>query len=59
MWGKLVKRKDDEEEAIRKRLEIYHKETEPILDYYKGKVVRINGEQAIDKVAEDILKELK
>lgn len=51
--GKLYKRADDNESAIRKRLEIYHKETEPILKHYPS--VRINGEQSIEKVSEDVL----
>ena len=35
--AKLVQRDDDREEIIRDRLEIYKKETEPILDFYKSK----------------------
>lgn len=34
---KLEKRADDTEEFIRHRLEIYHRETKPILDYYASK----------------------
>lgn len=52
--GKLVQRKDDNEEAIKKRLEVYHKETEPILNHYKS--IKINGEQDIEKVTYDIKK---
>lgn len=55
--GELIKRKDDNEEAIKKRLEIYHSETEPILEKYP--VLKINGEQEIEKVTKDILKGLK
>jgi adenylate kinase len=54
--GKLIKRADDVEEAIRKRLSIYHNETEPILKHYK--VIKINGAQAIDRVEGDILRAL-
>jgi len=54
--GKLYKRVDDNEDALRKRLEIYHKDTEPILKHYKS--IKINGQQDIGKVTEDILKEL-
>ena len=42
---------------IRKGLEIYHKETAPILEKYDS--IKINGEQSIEKVTEDILKELE
>jgi adenylate kinase len=33
--GKLVQRGDDGPEMIKRRLEIYHAETEPILGYYQ------------------------
>ncbi len=33
--GKLVQRDDDKPEAIKKRLELYHEETEPLIEYYK------------------------
>lgn len=55
--NELFAREDDKPEAIKKRLEIYHKETEPLLKFYP--YARINGEQLIPKVTEDILKELK
>lgn len=51
---KLKKRKDDREEAIKARLAVYKEETEPVLEHYKDKVVRIEGEQKIEKVAADI-----
>ena len=49
--GELYQRDDDREETVRKRLEVYHSETEPIIDYYKrqGLVVTI---PALGKVAE-------
>ena len=54
---KLTQRKDDTPESIKKRLEIYHKETEPILKNYPS--IKINGEQKIKDVTGDILKELE
>jgi adenylate kinase len=33
--GKLYQRDDDQEETVRKRLAVYHQETEPIIDYYR------------------------
>jgi adenylate kinase len=57
--GELHIRSDDKPEAIKQRLEIYHKDTEPILKIYEDKLVRINGEQDIDLVTRDILKELE
>ncbi|MFD8995600.1 adenylate kinase [Streptomyces abikoensis] len=49
--GELYQREDDSEDTVRKRLEVYHSETEPIIDYYKaqGLVVTIS---ALGKVAE-------
>ncbi len=32
--GKLIQRKDDTPETVRARLEVYHKETEPLVDFY-------------------------
>jgi adenylate kinase len=55
--GELFKRTDDTVEAIKKRLEIYHKNTEPILRHYKS--IRIDGAQDINKVAEEILQALE
>ncbi|MCD4771537.1 nucleoside monophosphate kinase [archaeon] len=54
--GKLIKRKDDNEGALRKRLGIYHRETERILKMHD--FVKIDGEQDIEKVFEDIVKVL-
>ena len=51
--SQLKKREDDNEESLKKRLQIYHKETEKILQHYDS--VKINGEQEIEKVKEDIL----
>lgn len=54
--SELMQRVDDNEESLRKRLEIYHRDTEPILERYTS--VKINGEQSIEKVSEDLLKVL-
>ncbi|WP_338677241.1 adenylate kinase [Streptomyces sp. SCSIO 30461] len=49
--GELYQRDDDSEGTVRKRLEVYHTQTEPIIDYYKaqGLVVTIS---ALGKVAD-------
>ena len=56
--GPFVQRKDDTEEAIRRRLAIYHEQTEPLKDYYaqRGLLATVNAEQSISKVTESILK---
>ncbi len=50
-------RDDETLPAIRKRIELFHKFTEPVLDFYrqKGKLVEIDGEQKIEKVFQDIV----
>jgi len=55
---KLEQRADDTEEALAKRLKIYHQESEPILNRYQQQniVHQINGEQIIEKVWQDIHK---
>jgi adenylate kinase len=55
--GPFVQRKDDTEEAIRRRLALYHEHTEPLKDYYarRGILVTVDATQIIPKVTEDIL----
>jgi adenylate kinase len=59
--GRLEKRKDDEPKSISRRLKIFHKDNDPMLDYFslQNNLFRINGEQGIAKVQKDILKDLK
>ena len=49
-------RPDDTPEVVRRRLEIYHRETEPLVDYYlaSGKVVGIHGDRSVDEVFAEI-----
>ena len=56
--GELIIRKDDAPETVRKRLEVYHAQTEILMDYYgkQGKVRHIKGDQSIEGANEDILK---
>lgn len=56
----LTGRADDNEETVSKRLEIYHRETEPIIDFYKkeGILLEIDGTKNPDEVSEDIRKAL-
>jgi adenylate kinase len=48
----LVQREDDKEETVKKRLNVYHAQTEPLIAYYKeqGKVKDINGVGTVDEV---------
>jgi len=49
-------RVDDTKEAIEKRLEIYHNETKPLLDYYReqGKLVEVDGAGSIEQVFQKV-----
>ena len=59
--GELYQRDDDKEETVKSRLEVYHKETAPLIDYYRkeGLLKDVDGAQSIDKVYADILKLLQ
>ncbi|EYE87715.1 adenylate kinase [Fervidicella metallireducens AeB] len=54
--GSLVQRADDSAETVESRLNVYEKQTQPLIEYYqeKGLLRDIDGEQDIDKVFEDI-----
>ena len=54
----LIIRLDDEENTVRKRLEIYHSDTSPLIDYYQlqNLVYTVNGETDIDIVSNSINK---
>lgn len=56
----LQQRNDDREEVIRERLQTYHAQTEPILQFYKarGKLVEVDGDAPIEQVTEAILSAL-
>ena len=53
----IVLRKDDKPETVLKRLGIYHKQTQPLIDYYKtaGVLKTIDGTQNMQKVFDDIV----
>ena len=59
--GKLVRRKDDEPEAVRNRLEVYRTQTEPVIDWYgdnKMKVLKIDADGSVDDVTARALEAL-
>ena len=53
---KLVLRDDDKPETVKKRLTVYHDQTQPLIDYYKnaGILKSVDGTQDLNKVFEDI-----
>src|SRR5882672_3182373 len=59
--GKLVRRKDDEPEAVRNRLEVYRRQTAPVIDWYadhKMKVQKIDADAPVDEVTSRAVKAL-
>jgi adenylate kinase len=60
--GALVRRKDDDPEAIRTRLRVYDAETAPVLEWYQrhgDKVVVVNAVGAVDEITSRALKALR
>ena len=58
--GELIIRDDDKPEVIKNRLKVYNDQTKPLVDYYKSHklLICINGVDSIDKVFQQIVKEL-
>jgi adenylate kinase len=59
--GELYQRGDDTEETVRRRLEVYHAETEPIIDHYKaqGLVVTLSALGQVAEVTERAMQALR
>lgn len=54
----VVLRDDDKPETVQKRLSVYHEQTQPLIDYYKGQGIlkTVDGTQPMEKVFADIIK---
>lgn len=52
----VVQRKDDTAETVEERLDVYEKQTQPLIDYYKKKnlLSQVDGTKAINEVFEEI-----
>lgn len=65
----LIQRVDDHEDTVKKRLDVYHAQTEPLIDFYKKwqatgeaaapKHVRIEGVGSVDSITQAIFKALE
>ena len=57
----LIIREDDREETVRRRLEVYHSQTTPLLDFYRerGLLREINSSGSVDEVFAEVLKVLE
>lgn len=53
----LVLRDDDKPETVKKRLDVYHQQTQPLIDYYKNAEVlaEVDGTQSMDAVFQGIV----
>lgn len=59
--GPLIQRDDDKEEIIRKRLEVYRSQTQPLIEYYakqKGVLHEIDSQNNKEQVFQDVLEAL-
>lgn len=63
----LVQRDDDKEETVMKRLEVYHSQTKPLVDYYSNwasssekapKYIKVNGIGAVDEIKRQVFNAL-
>ncbi len=55
--AKLILRDDDRPETVQRRLDVYHEQTQPLIDYYanEGILVQVDGLQTPDEVFESIV----
>ncbi|MCB9883104.1 MAG: adenylate kinase [Planctomycetes bacterium] len=53
--GEMTRRLDDEEHVVRERLVVYHRETEPLIEYYQktGRELLIDGYRDVDVIFEE------
>jgi adenylate kinase len=59
--SELYQRDDDKAETVKRRIEVYFKQTSPLINYYRdhGKLAEIDGTQSIDQVTENLLVAVK
>ncbi|MDH5764987.1 MAG: adenylate kinase [Gammaproteobacteria bacterium] len=64
----LIQRDDDQEDTVKKRLDVYHEQTEPLIEYYSNwansgeanapKYVKVNGIGKVDDIRDQIFNAL-
>lgn len=56
--GRETDREDETLRAIRKRIEMFHEHTQPVIEYYRdlGRLIQVDGEQDVDLVFQNIVK---
>ena len=58
--AELIQRDDDKEETVTERIKVYTAQTEPLIDYYKGKgkLVSVDGDKGVKEVFAEITAKL-
>jgi adenylate kinase len=63
--GRLVRRKDDEPEAVRNRMRAYRAQTAPVIDWYRSRssdggprLITVNAAGKVDEITQSVLREL-
>ena len=54
----LIIRDDDKESTVRNRLNVYHNQTKPLIDYYIDSIINIDGSKPIEEVKNNIIKKI-
>lgn len=57
--GNLITREDDTKEVFEKRYDTYLKETKPLVDYYKDRLVKIYNNDTLDSLYDNLDKEMR
>jgi adenylate kinase len=59
--GPLVQREDDKPETVAKRLDVYERQTAPLIDYYRGtgKLFEIDALKPVDEVTNELVSKLQ
>jgi len=59
--GEVIQREDDREEAITRRLELYERQTAPLIDWYKARdqLAVVSGTGAPDSVTRRVIKAIE
>ena len=57
--GNLITREDDTKEVFEKRYDTYLKETKPLVDYYKDKLVKIYNNDTLESLYDNLDKEMR
>jgi adenylate kinase len=54
--GSLVQRDDDREEVVKKRLEVYRKQTQPLIEFYqdRGIIYRLDAGKGVEELFEEV-----